>query len=486
MVRLPPRLVSGTAVSSLGRAVGTLLSIGTIAVITRSLVAAEGTEAGVAAYGIYATVLAYVAVFSILADGGLSLIFTREASRGGADESALFEVAWRLRVVGVLLMLAAAGALAFLLPSARAVRVGILVGMWGTAFQLLTQIFLGIFQKRLRLAIPALAEVAGRFAHFLLAVVVARIGGGVLLFLGAFVAGTAVTFLFTVVGARRFLPFRLRGRFDSVEARRILGAAWPIAASLILSMVFFKIDTVMLSLLRPAGDVALYALPYKVLESLLFFPAMVGGMLLPVFSRASAGRVGGVAEPLRASVTLYLLGALPAASLLFWAAPWIVGVLGGEAFGASAPVLRILAVALGVLFFGNLFGNAVVAIGEQRRLLSIYGLLTVVNVGANLLLIPRYTYLGAAWATVGTEVLSVALAARILARRRIPLSLSPRAWRIVLSGAVLVVLLFLPVAPPLQAAAGVAGFLAAILWTRAVAPRDVLRLLRAQRLHASS
>jgi O-antigen/teichoic acid export membrane protein len=484
MTHLPPRLLAGAVTSTVGRVLGTAVSVGTVAIITRSLVSTAGPSEGVAAFGVYATVLAVLAVIAILADGGLYVIFTREASREGADERALLETVWPLRMGGIVLALLVAVGVALLLPYSQGVRIGILVGMWGVVFQLGSQLLMGVFQKRLRLATPATAEAVGRLVQFLLAVIIWQRHGGVLAFLGAFVVGTLVTFLWNLVGAQRLLRFRLWGAFDHPRARRILREAWPLALSLILSMIFFKVDSVMLSLLRPPSDVALYALPYKILESLLFFPAMVGGMILPVFARASTRGPQEVGTPLRSAVDLYLLGALPLAALLFLAAPWVVVLLGGTAFSASAPVLQILSVTLGMLFFGNLFGNAVVAIGEQRRLLRVYALLTVVNVGANLLVIPRFSYIGAAWTTFATELLSVLLTAGILLQRGIPILGTKDTARILLSGAVLLVLLLLPLRPLSAGIIGLSGYCLVLLWTGVLLPRDLLRLIRAQRSHA--
>lgn len=483
---LPPRLLTGTVISTVGRTVGTLVSIGTIAVITRSLVATLGPDDGLTAYGAYATVLAYLAIVTILADGGFYLVFTRGAARVGVDEQSLLETVWRLRFLSAVVVLLLGSALAFLLPYSGAIRLGIVIGMWGATCQLLSQLLMGVFQKRLRLATPALAEVVGRLVQFVAVVLVALRGGGVLAFLGAFVGGTFITLIINLAGARRFVPFRLWGSVDRAHARAVLREAWPLAASLVLSVIFFKVDALLLSLLRPPGDVALYALPYKVLESLLFFPAMVGGMLLPVFAQASTADRRQVARPLREAADLFLLGALPASALLFVAAPWIVVLLGGEVFLESAPVLRILAVTLGVLFLGNLFGNAVIAIGEQRRLLRVYAFLTIVNIAANLVVIPRYSYLGAAWTTFGTELLSVLLTAAILLKRQIPVVGTPHTSRILLAASVLVALLFLPLDPLLRVIVAYGGYGLVLVWTGVVLPRSLFHLIRAQRIHGAS
>lgn len=479
MAHLPPRLFTSVGVSAAGRATGTLLSIGTVAIVTRTLVGAAGEATGLSLYGTYATVLAYVAVLTIVGDGGLYSVLTREASREGANENVLLNVAWRLRLLINAALILLVSLVVFFLPLASAVRLGILIAVWGGAFQLSSQLLLGVFQKRLRLLVPALAEILGRAVQLGGVLVLARwFAPSVPGFLFAFVCGTVATLLWNVIGARRLVPLRLVGRSARPEVRRLLREAWPLGLSLILSHIFFKVDTVLLSLLQPAAHVALYALPYKVLESLLFFPAMVGGMLLPLFSRASSTHSSGASGPLRAATDVYLLLAFPLGALLFLTAPLVIDLLGGSAFNASVPVLRILAVTLGILCFGNMFGTALIAIGRQRQLLVLYACLTVLNVGVNLLVIPRFSYIGAAWTTLGTEALSVLGAGLLLLWYGVHLLGTSRTLPILLSGIALLGVFLLPLPLIPRAMLGLGLYVVLLFWLRVIRSTHVLALFR--------
>jgi O-antigen/teichoic acid export membrane protein len=52
-----------------------------------------------------------------------------------------------------------------------------------------------------------------------------------------------------------------------------------------------------------------------------------------------------------------------------------------------------------------MFGYLIIAVGKQAKLIAPYLFLVVFNVGMNLILIPRISYIGAAIDTVLTEVL---------------------------------------------------------------------------------
>ena len=64
--------------------------------------------------------------------------------------------------------------------------------------------------------------------------------------------------------------------------------------------------------------------------------------------------------------------------------------------------------ATGIIFFGNILGRAIIALDLQKKAMFAYLLGVVLNVVLNLIFIPKYTYMGAAWSTVITELLVVA------------------------------------------------------------------------------
>jgi O-antigen/teichoic acid export membrane protein len=111
---------------------------------------------------------------------------------------------------------------------------------------------------------------------------------------------------------------------------------------------------------------------------------------------------------------ILVLAALASLLLVAFAGP-IVAFLSG-AFEAAAPLVQILAVALFVMFLGNIFGFALVALQKQKQLLVLYALLALGNVSANLAFIPLYGAVAAAWTTVATETIAMAVAAGMVWR----------------------------------------------------------------------
>lgn len=473
---LPRRLFSGTIISVLGRIIGTVISIFTVAVMTRALIGDMGVTNGINSYGIYASALAYLAIITIIADGGLYVIFTREASKTGADERKILETTWFLRVFAIILTILGSLLAVLFLPYGTEVRLGVLVGVWGVAFQLASQLLLGVFQKKLELSYPALAEVAGRAVQLLGVLISAYFHKGIYFFLGAFVLGTVITFLINYVGAQKLVPFRIFVKPDTSLAKKIMWEAFPMGVSLVLSVIFFKIDSVMLSVMRPAQDLAYYALPYKVLESLLFFPAMIGGLLLPIFSQAGTESPSGMKSHLRDSFDVYVFTALPLSGVVWILSPAIIYFLGGESYSQSIPVLRILSLALVVLFFGNLFGSAIVAIGKQKTLVYLYGFLVLFNICLNYFFIPKYSFIGAAWITLITEIISASIAFLILTRNGTGVLGSRRTSKFLLAFSVFILMFFLPTNDFVKVFVSCFSYIVTVFWLKALTPRQLMIL----------
>jgi O-antigen/teichoic acid export membrane protein len=98
-------------------------------------------------------------------------------------------------------------------------------------------------------------------------------------------------------------------------------------------------------------------------------------------------------------------------------------------------VLTILIAAFIPICIGNVAGNMVVAMDLQRRYIWLAALGLVLNVALNVVLIPSYGIEAAAWVTLGTEVVVVALATAMVLRR-IEMRLSLRRLTLALAAAV--------------------------------------------------
>jgi O-antigen/teichoic acid export membrane protein len=120
----------------------------------------------------------------------------------------------------------------------------------------------------------------------------------------------------------------------------------------------------------------------------------------------------------------------------------------------SEDAFRILAIALPIAFVNNAFIGALNASDRQVSFTWAAGWSVLVNVGLNLILIPTVGFVGAAWATVVTEVALGVVAWMLTARHIGRVPVVSMSWRVILAGLVMGVVIF-----PFQ---GLSGFWIAI------------------------
>jgi O-antigen/teichoic acid export membrane protein len=389
------------AASLVGRGLSFVLAI----VMARTL-GASGT-------GLYAVAVNLWLYASIVADFGLGTWLTREVARrpAGARGAVADALGLRLLLSALALpCLLVAGLVAgqveggspdlILLATVALLGLGLLPGAVSAAGS-------ALFNAHEEMTFPAAVQLAGGAATTALGVVLLLRGAGVVA-LGwvSLVVNLGTVAIFFVACARRYFP--LRAALHPGRQLALVREALPLMLNGLLNNVFFRFDV---QVLQSKGNavVGYYANAYKVIDAFGVVPSSFVLALFPLLSRRAAepGREGGGLERVyRLALKLLVALALPVAILVTALADVLVGWLWGPGFlPDSAIALRILIWFLPLSFFNGLTQYVLIAIGRQRRITVAFAFAAVFNVGANLLLIPRYSYVAAGVVTVASEVL---------------------------------------------------------------------------------
>jgi len=410
-------LTTNMAAAAAGKMTVAVVGVLTLALLTRGL--------GPGEFGHYRTVLTFVSFASIAADLGLYVVLLRTLARPDVDASRAIGTALALRLAVTGAVLLAASVVALLLPYDAAVKRGIFVGaLIYTAYQS-TELLAAVFQRALRQGLPMLAEAAGALAALGLVWLAVRMEAGTDAMLLATFAGSAVTFAGSWAFARRLVPFRLG--IDLATWKRFALAGLPVAASNALGIAMLRGDTLLLSLIQPAGAVGLYGVPTKMFELSTTLPVMFAGLMLPLLSAAAADRprfAATLANALDATVLYGFAGVLVLA--LFGRE--LITLVASPSFAAGAPALALLAVASLASALSTVMRYALLALDRAGTLLRIDAVALAVAFAAYLTLIPRWSFVGAAAATLVAETFVAAATALALVRLGRPVA-APRALR---------------------------------------------------------
>ncbi len=378
-----------------GRVIVGLVSLFTIGIITRAL--------GPDGYGSYNTIVAFVVLFMSLADGGLYSILLKEISRSDQNEQKLVNNLFTYRLVLTLVLIIIGNIIAGFLNYSGEIRLGIALASIFAIASSLVQILNPVFQKRMAMFQLTLSDVTARGVQLILLFIFIHQGVHLIPFILIMVASEIVRFGMVMRYVNNFNQINLA--FDKKIFQETSQAALPIAVSLIFILLYFKLDTILLSLMKPSYDVGVYSIAYKILETILFLPAVFIGLITPHLSRSFVDARKLFLKLFQNSFDIIAIFALPCGLILAFFAHPIIQIVAGVGFVGAPTVLVILSIAIVLIFFGTLYANMILVLGLQRQSLFIYLFAFLFNVIFNLIFIPRYSYYAAAVVTVLTELL---------------------------------------------------------------------------------
>jgi O-antigen/teichoic acid export membrane protein len=427
-------------------------------------------------FGKYATVLAFFSFFSALSDLGLGPVTAREIAKEGADERKILGNVVGLRLVSSAVLITLAPLVVLFFDYPVEVKWGIIVVAVASLFSSLSLVMNGVFQKRIAMDRVAMVEFVGKLIQVGLIAGIVKFNLGFLPIVFSVLIALSFNIVTVYVISRNFVRFSLR--FDRAFWKMFLKESLPMGATAIITFAYFKTDTILLSLIQSSSDVGVYNVAYKIIENLVFFPAMLAGLILPLLSRYFTSNKEKFLEIAQKTFKVFIIIVLPIVLGTVFLAQDIVRIISGPEFDASAPVLRILAISLACIFFGHYF-NMILVVGHmQKKLMQVLLFVAAFNITLNLFLVERYSYMGAATAAALTEFMVVVLTSSLAYKK---LRFVPRfsgIGKVFFSAAGMAGALYLLAASPFIVAGSISMVIYfGLLWvTRAVSSEEVMSL----------
>jgi O-antigen/teichoic acid export membrane protein len=408
-----------------GYAIGAGLFFATIVLIARYL----GTEG----FGHFSFILAVASVFQLVADMGVRNIVIRDIALDRAQFHTHLSIARTLLWGLSLLSLACIVALAHLLELTAAIRhsmylagLAVITTFYGLGYSAVLRAFeemdwdiLGfVFHKIIFIALIWLivqtpSGLRGVFAAMLLA--------------------NALQWLYywAVVSFRHG---RTKPSLNLTAAWALLQEALPLGIAEILRRLTRHVDKLLLAALSTPVALGLFSAAYKFLEAMTPFTANLTLPLFPVFSRMARVSPSKLFRAYEQSLKfLYVLG-MPLAVLMFVLSGRLVVLFFGVAYHEAEAALRLIAPAVVLLLPTSVYGYVFTALGRQRLYMGCVAASLAVNTLLDLLLIPFYSYQGAAIATLASETVLFVTGLIMLYRLGSDLTGLSLLWRPLLAG----------------------------------------------------
>ncbi|MFC2087424.1 polysaccharide biosynthesis C-terminal domain-containing protein [Bacteroidota bacterium] len=203
---------------------------------------------------------------------------------------------------------------------------------------------------------------------------------------------------------------RLRFRIDIRYAIIILKKSFPYALLILLMSSYTYFDSVMIERLLPEGkyQTGIYAQSFRIFNALAMFALLFANLLLPMFSRMIKNKEP-VDQLVHLSFTmLFIVSFLSAVSSIFYREE-IMNLLYDDVTNESLSVFSILILGFIAVSTTYIFGTLLTANGNLKHLNRMAVLGVFLNVGLNLLLIPKFYALGAAIASLFTQFVTAGI-----------------------------------------------------------------------------
>lgn len=236
--------------------------------------------------------------------------------------------------------------------------------------------------------------------------------------------------------------FRLVGVSFTLEGsfmRELIRTSIPFLTYGVLGVIYYRIDTVILSLEATTRVVGWYGAAYRLFDTLIFLPSLViSAVMYPVFSKLSITSEANLKTAIEKTTNFLLFCSIPITCMLIVAAPTIIGFLyHNKQFIPSVPALQALAPGLVFLYVNSVLSAIIMSIKQERKITVMAAVALVFNLGLNLILIPLYKHVGAAIVTSLTELLLLCIGLVFVPRRLLPLGSLRVAGKSLLAGLIM-------------------------------------------------
>jgi len=180
--------------------------------------------------------------------------------------------------------------------------------------------------------------------------------------------------------------------------------AFPFAAVTAISLIYYNIDIVMLGRIKGEVQAGWYGASYHLYYSLTTVTGAFLAAAFPAMARLYVESVDVLTKAYHKAFRTVMGVAIPVflGGMVF--SDQIIETILGPQYAPSAKTLRIFSFIVIFSYMNGLAGYLLTAVNQQKMILKIMVITTLMNIALNLILIPKYGDVGAAYATAVSEI----------------------------------------------------------------------------------
>jgi len=361
---------------------------------------------GVEDYGIFILVSTYVVMFSFLTDLGIYQMAIREIARDNGFASIYLNTILSLRSVLSILSYFAMGITVYSLNYSLQIRT--LIYLFGISLLVnsITGSWAIVYEAYEKMSIPATLNMLSMILFASLGIVILYEKGGLKTLI---MLRVAVDIIIMVISGYYFWNnfFKFNFSMDVKLYKQMLVKVLPYTLLEVLFLLDAKIDIIMLSVIKShlEGSVALayYSACCSLLGPFIILPEALGKSLVPMISQKLGSNVNSVRISVEKSTKFIIIFiSFPILIIFIFFAPQIINLFFGAKYLPAAKSLPIIALAFAIKATNIPISNVLATSDKLFSYVPWAAAMASLNVILNLWLIPKYSFMGAAIATLAS------------------------------------------------------------------------------------
>lgn len=357
--------------------------------------------------GNYNTITTYINFFIVIADLGLFAVAVREISKTPENEKKILSNVFFIRLISALIACIFASGIVFFTKYDSDIKYGVLIACGFLFFNLLASVYDILLQYRLKMQYSALAEFIGKLGNVLVLYLIIRLHGNFLWITSTIAIWGISIFILKWFFSIKFLRFGIS--YDRKVSSWIFRMAWPLGLVFIVNNLFFKLDTLLLFTIKGAAAVGVYSVAYKILEVTAFIGSFFASALKPSFAENIESNKENLKKIVEKSISIMIFISMPITISCVVFSKEIVTFLSNTEFISGAPALVLLAFTLPFIYLVTLLSEILIANDSRKTMIGISVFILLFNLLANLYFIPKYSFMGAAFTTLVSEIVLVGI-----------------------------------------------------------------------------
>lgn len=353
-------------------------------------------------FGKYNFVFSYLEFFNILIDLGLSAILVREMSRNHDSMAKTVGNAHLIKMLLSLLAIFLSSFIIYLSNYSNDIKLYVYVVSLILLFRAFSDTYRNIFQTLFKMKYDVISKLSFKIIATVSILLIIYLGGNLfhilLIVVFSEMIKTILNYLFSrkLVKAKFDIDYKLWVYFFKESL--------PVALSGVFLIIYNRVDILMLSFMKGDFAVGIYSAAFKLSEPFGMISFALISSLFPLMSKYFIHSDRMFRKTFLMGLKYLTILLVPICLIVTIFSRNLILLVYSFSFADSAVSLQILTWATFFASINYFLSFLLISVNKQKISTLIMGVCVLLNVVLNLILIPRYSYVGASFATVVTEI----------------------------------------------------------------------------------